>query len=557
MPRSQPLSVRWWLGIFAAAVALPLVLVVWTFVSEVEAAKDEARELSLRVARATAARLRTNHVDALALLDRMAARPSLRDDRGNCDPLFSLIGSFPKYADLFYLDHGCHRLCEAAREPDLSSDALQWVQGELAAGRLRPGIPLVRVFRGVWLSVLARPVASVIANSRGMLVLVQLPELAGLEALPPDSVITILDRNATVVVRSGDQGGKWAGRNAANAEFAALGRRRAEGSAEAKGLDGVSRQYGFAPIAEMGWTVYVGVPTAMVKEPVRELVLRLLAGGGAVLLLVLIVALTQMRVLGRRIESVGSQADSVARGDSAESLAGARAPRELLRVTRALSQISVHRSESERKLKALSDRLLVAQERERTRIARELHDDLGQSLTALKMDVIGLVGKAPPSALRTRILETLDSMVTAVQRISSELRPSVLDDLGLAAAIESEADVFTQRTGIECELSLPAAAAVDLIRGTAIFRIVQEALTNVARHSNATRVEVRLTEGAGELLLEVKDDGRGATADEINGSGSLGLIGIRERAELIGGIVAIRGVAGQGTRVTVRLPETA
>jgi signal transduction histidine kinase len=213
--------------------------------------------------------------------------------------------------------------------------------------------------------------------------------------------------------------------------------------------------------------------------------------------------------------------------------------------------------DDERKLKALSDRLLVVQEEERSRIARELHDDLGQSLTALKMDVIGLLEKTDrKSPVADRILRTLDATVTSIQRISSELRPSILDDLGLVAAIESEAGLFEERTGIECELSLPQDASIEPHCATAIYRIVQEALTNVARHSNASRVEIRLRQRTEELLLEIRDDGRGMTEDELSDSHSLGLLGIRERADLIGGTVHFEGVSGRGTIVSVRIPAT-
>jgi signal transduction histidine kinase len=217
--------------------------------------------------------------------------------------------------------------------------------------------------------------------------------------------------------------------------------------------------------------------------------------------------------------------------------------------------------DGERKLQALSERLLVAQEEERGHIARELHDDLGQSLTALKMDIIGLLQAMPPgqrSPIADRILRTIDSTVTAVQRISSELRPSVLDDLGLVTAIESEALLFEERTGIECELSLavdrPERAPIRAASATAIYRIVQEALTNVARHSNASRVELRLRERADEILLEIRDDGGGITRAQIDDPASLGLLGIRERALLAGGTVEFQGVEGRGTIVSLRIP---
>ncbi|MGH7485907.1 MAG: sensor histidine kinase, partial [bacterium] len=146
--------------------------------------------------------------------------------------------------------------------------------------------------------------------------------------------------------------------------------------------------------------------------------------------------------------------------------------------------------------------------------------------------------------------------MTAVQRLSSELRPSVLDDLGLSAAIEAEALRFENRSGIECELSLPKHAELRVggPAATAVYRIVQEALTNVARHANASRVEVRLRERPEELLLEVRDDGRGISEAEVSDPLSLGLIGIRERAGMAGGTVHFEGVAGRGTIVSVRIP---
>jgi signal transduction histidine kinase len=559
MALRSPLSVRSWLGIFAAAVALPLVaLIVWTFVSQVQAAQDNARDTSLRIARATAARMQTLQDDSLALLERMAMRPAIRDFNGTCDSLFPMVDFFPQYANLFLFDPHGNLLCEdvpkPARDRMVSAGAETWIRSEIVAGTLPARTPMTRTIGGEWVSVLAMPVVAGDGSPRGVLALVQMPEIAGREALPPHAVITILDRSATVVARSED-GYRWTGRDVRNTDIAALSKNQREGAAEAKGIDGVSRQYGFASLPSLRWSIYVGIPTSVVMRPVRVLVSRMLAGGGLAILIVLLVAIVQMRAIERPIESAARAADSVARGASSD-LDTTRGPREIARLTRSLSEIVDRRSESERKMKALSDRLLVIQEHERTRIARELHDDLGQSLTALKMDVLGIIEKSSPSPIRDRIVQTLDSVVGAVQRISSELRPSILDDLGLVAAIESEAELFTQRTGIECELSLATFSAIDGVIATAIYRIVQEALTNVARHSNASRVELRLRERSDELLLEVRDDGRGLTAEQIADPLSLGLIGIRERADLVGGIVQFEGVTGRGTIVSVRIPRS-
>ena len=194
--------------------------------------------------------------------------------------------------------------------------------------------------------------------------------------------------------------------------------------------------------------------------------------------------------------------------------------------------------------------------RRRAELARLVHDDVGQLVSALKMDVLGLLGKSGEgSPIGDRILRTLDSIVSAVQLIATELRPSMLDDLGLVPAIESEARLFEARTGIECDLSMPDdAIRLDRATATAMYRIVQEALTNVFRHSNATRVELRLRQRERELLLEVRDDGRGITAGEINNPSSIGLIGIRERAQIIGGTAEFQGVPGRGTIVSIRVP---
>jgi len=232
----------------------------------------------------------------------------------------------------------------------------------------------------------------------------------------------------------------------------------------------------------------------------------------------------------------------------------------IARLARWLKRTIASRSQSEALLKTISDRLLLVQEEERTRIAREIHDDLGQSLTALKMDVIGLMNATPPAegtqAIRDRIVSTLDATVTAVQRIVSELRPTVLDDLGLIEAIEWEAQMFEERSGIECDVSLPDRPLdLDPKLATALYRITQEALTNVARHSNASRVEVRLRVRPSEILLEIRDDGRGIAADELGSMASQGLIGIRERAAVIGASVRIEGIAGRGTIVSVRVPQ--
>ena len=217
-------------------------------------------------------------------------------------------------------------------------------------------------------------------------------------------------------------------------------------------------------------------------------------------------------------------------------------------------------------LRALATRLHRAREEEGIRIARELHDQLGRCLTTMKMDVgwierefsSGVVTPRSARALLERargIGESIDETVYIVRRIAAELRPGVLDDLGLAAAIEWQAQDFEKRSEVICVLSLPEEdLRISRDQATAMFRIFQESLTNVARHARATKVWVHLGEENGAIVLEVEDDGEGISPAQLAESRSLGLLGMRERAAVFGGAVEIAGVPGQGTTVIARVP---
>lgn len=212
-------------------------------------------------------------------------------------------------------------------------------------------------------------------------------------------------------------------------------------------------------------------------------------------------------------------------------------------------------------LRDLYSHLQSVREEERTRISREIHDELGQSLTALKMDLYWLDNKLLPNhkSLHKKsqsMLKLLDKTIQTVKRISTDLRPGLLDDLGLVAAIEWQADEFQKHTGIECKLTVkPEDITIDQEIATAIFRIFQETLTNVARHAKATIVRTTLKEADHKIILEVKDNGIGITKEQIHDFKSLGLIGIRERIYPLKGNVSIGGIAGKGTTVKVTIPR--
>jgi len=198
-------------------------------------------------------------------------------------------------------------------------------------------------------------------------------------------------------------------------------------------------------------------------------------------------------------------------------------------------------------------------------MAREVHDVLGQLLTGLKMDMswwerrfTQITDERLRRSLEEKVEETsrlADVMIESVQKISRELRPSVLDNLGLGAALQFEARQFQERTSIACEVSVPSDLfALEPDRATGMFRVCQELLTNVARHAGATRVNIALSQTAAEFKLEVRDNGRGIRADELSSPRSLGLLGMKERASLLGGQLDLRGDPGGGTTATLTIP---
>jgi signal transduction histidine kinase len=216
---------------------------------------------------------------------------------------------------------------------------------------------------------------------------------------------------------------------------------------------------------------------------------------------------------------------------------------------------------SRRQARRLATHLQRIREEERRSMAREIHDELGHALTALKFDLVRLQRKLDPEqhelqALVSTLLGTTSGAVAMVQRLSAELRPAVLDDLGLVAAVEWLAGQFQEKTGIGCTLAMPTEEPVlNEERSTALFRIIQEALTNIARHAGATTAAISLARsGDGCWTVTISDDGRGVSEQEAHGPDALGLLGMRERAYALGGELRIQGAPGKGTTVSVSIP---
>jgi PAS domain S-box-containing protein len=235
---------------------------------------------------------------------------------------------------------------------------------------------------------------------------------------------------------------------------------------------------------------------------------------------------------------------------------------ELVKLNEALHSEVRERKSAEEQLRAFAARLERVREEERTHISREIHDALGQMCTALKMDIAWIAKRLPKdkrplldkSAAAMRLTGEL---IKSLRKLSTELRPNALDTLGLVAALEWQAQEFQSHTGIRCKLHVPEKDPVlDKDRSTAIFRIFQETLTNVARHARAHKVETSLVVGDGQIALITRDNGKGF--DPAAGrQGSLGLLGMKERAYLLGGEFKIVSAPGKGTTVVVHIPLTA
>ena len=217
------------------------------------------------------------------------------------------------------------------------------------------------------------------------------------------------------------------------------------------------------------------------------------------------------------------------------------------------------RVRAQEELAAFAAEASAVREQEKARVARELHDELAQSLTALKMDTMWVrdsLSSDPAMALEklAGMLAMLDDSIAATRRIAADLRPLLLDDLGLPPAIEWLTQNFMQRSGVACELDMDEALELHEPYATAVFRIVQESLANVAKHANATEVEVVVARTAGEVTLRINDNGAGFQPGGPRKLKSLGLAGMRERAHLLKGTLDIDSAPGAGTRVEARIP---
>jgi len=399
--------------------------------------------------------------------------------------------------------------------------------------------------------------------------LAALTELAASSALPPSSTLTIVDSDGLVLARYPDPE-PWVGRRLPDDPMVQEMLAGTE-SVAAPGFDGIERFYAFRalPRANGNTTrVAVGIPrSATLAEANAALRRSLLTLAFAALIALVLSNVTAERLILRRTEALVRAADRLGAGDLGARSGLTHGPGEFGRLAHAFdamaATVEIQTEElqhSREELRLLARRTEDEVERERQRISRTVHDELGQAITALKIDASWLekrLGMKNPAVTErfAAIGRMLDHTSKTVRRIATELRPSVLDDLGLDAAVEWQVNEFCRRTGIAGDISLRIERnGLEPAVTTALFRILQEALTNVARHAAATRVAVRLTETADRAVLEVRDDGRGLPASRQAAEPSLGLLGMRERAQALGGQVVVQGVEPHGTLVRAEIP---
>jgi len=296
----------------------------------------------------------------------------------------------------------------------------------------------------------------------------------------------------------------------------------------------------------------IGISLARLNREIARARLTMALLGAFILAAALVAVVLIGNLLTRPLTEVAAGARRIAEGELTHRVPAGRTD-EIGQLAASFNDMAAKIAERDASLRQLSRRLLSVQEQERVRIAREVHDELGQALTAMKIDLQQL-GKRRRELQEPlgAIAHNIDGIVDLVRRIAADLRPSILDDLGITAALEQQLRRLRESTGIATTLTVSVEPQIDMLTGVTLYRIAQEALANVVRHAEATAVEVSLVVNEGRAVLTIRDDGRGMP--QSIDAASLGLLGIRERAELLGGSVAIDSPPGEGTMIIATLP---
>jgi signal transduction histidine kinase len=411
-------------------------------------------------------------------------------------------------------------------------------------------------------------------------------DLKGLDRMVVD-VLTDLPQGATIIQidQEGDSlsydpvNATWSQGTAIDADVVKAVLSRKFGFLEAASIDGIPRIYAFSPLAGPLKKNQIILVTSIPSKIAFAAANRALARNLSLLAVATLLALlfvwkgSEVFIL-RQVRAMTAASRRLAGGDLTARIGPVEGEDELSRLARAFDEMAaalenLHEVEqqaaekirqSREQLRHLANHLQKVREEERTRIARELHDQFGQTLSVLKMDLAWLAKHlpGPDQSLQAKLDAmgaVIDATLQVLHRVCTELRPVILDDFGLAAAIQWQTEDFQGRTGIACSVILDTEAdKLTQDESTALFRIFQETLTNTLRHASATEISVRLWEEDARLMLEIADNGKGIANTEISSPTSLGLIGMRERVYGINGSIQFTGIQDKGTRVTVAIP---
>lgn len=568
-------TLRGRLMLMAALATLPAFLFVVYVAGKERAAALDRAETDARYVASLASREHAHQVSgAVRLLEWLASDPGTISNEAEIRRMLpAVLGGFPQIANLGVLSPAGELKFSVVPPPlPVAMTGNPAFRDALKSSRVAVGGYQVGPIVGRPVLIMAHAVRDARQQVRFVLFaaleLAWLDNLARQANLPPQHSLLIVDRNGAVLARSSSAAAPGAGRPLQIGSFPTM-IVRTQGMTRYTESDGIAR-LGVAAALEGTrdlWIV-VGLPEAGVYEMANRIFYRDV--GALALLTLLAVAssvlatdislLRDLRLLAHATRRFG-EGDLSAR----VPLPGPKGEiRDLARAFNAMADAleAGHREAMtvQDQLRALTHRLLGVREEEAARIAQELHDELGQELSALKLDLEHLRRKILAGSLQApdavslidEIGDRVDGAVQSVRRISSDLRPGVLDRLGLVAGLEWLLHEFGRRSGIETDLVASGVDdAVPAEVSTALFRITQEALTNIVRHAQATQVRARLEERGEQLELSIADDGKGFDPRTAEKMPSLGLLGIRERAARLGGAVDVRSAPGGGTVLVV------
>jgi signal transduction histidine kinase len=588
MARLSSLRVR--LLLLVALVVLPaLGLIFYTGWEQRRRAALDAYENAFRLLRLASRNEEELIQDGRDLLVGLAQLSVVRSrDSGACNSLFArLLKQYPRYSNIGAADSEGNVFCSAV--PSIEPVNVRASPGFLQPLQVRDftvGTYQISRITGTAILPLQYPILDPAGRVRVVIFAgLDLGWLNGFAAkaeLPPGSTLTLVDRNGTILVWHPNPE-RWVGKPAPQTSFirTILGE-QTDSTAEAAGLDGILRLYASSPLRRATGAadayLSIGIPAQVAFAEVDRILKRNLAGLGLVAVLTVVAAWVGGDLfIVRRVNALIGAANRLQAGDLGARAGLPSGGGELHQLARAFDEMaaSLETREAEDKcarerlqeyaerLRTLARRLVEVQESERREIARELHDGVGQSLTALGINLNLLRGHLPAEAragAEARLADSLqlvEQTVGSIRALMAELRPPVLDDYGLLAALRWYGEQVTGRAGLPVEVrGQEKAPRLPSATETVLFRIAQEALTNVVKHAQATRATVTVEETADRVRLTIADDGVGfdpAALPPLREPRGWGLLTMQERAEAVGGRFRVEAAPGQGTRVVVEV----